>query len=86
MTSSLWLPKVLEPDFYPLKGYQLAWFFCCLMVGIALGKVLNTFWRIFFPEGGEYPPILPLFLGAKTISAEDPLSGKICQIVIDTFL
>ena len=25
MTSFLWSPKVLEPDFYSLKGYQLAW-------------------------------------------------------------
>ena len=38
----------------------------------------------FFLKGGV--PILPLFLGGKTISAESPLGRKICQIVIDTFL
>ena len=84
MTSSLWLAKVLEPDFYPLKGYQLAWCLCCLMVWIGLGK-LNPFWQIFFPEGGSTPQFCH-FLGGKTISAESPLGRKIWQTVIDILL
>ena len=42
MTSFLWSPKVLEPDFYSLKGYQLAW-----LNGLDWRREgVITFWRI----------------------------------------